>query len=102
MAKWGVLGLTKTLAKEAGGKGIIVNALCPTKVKTPMCETQSYVEFINESTGNHFKDYREMYEGVPFLDVEDISDMVYWMGTSRAAGKFNGRAVALDLGTLQA
>lgn len=52
MAKWGVLGLTKTLAKEAGGKGIIVNALCPTKVKTPMCETQSYVEFINESTGN--------------------------------------------------
>ena len=43
MAKWGVLGLTKTLAKEAGGKGIIVNALCPTKVKTPMCETQSYV-----------------------------------------------------------
>ena len=102
MAKWGVLGLTKTLAKEAGGKGIIVNALCPTKVKTPMCETQSYVEFINESTGNDFKDYREMYEGVPFLDVEDISDMVYWMGTSRAAGKFNGRAVALDLGTLQA
>ena len=43
-----------------------------------------------------------MYEGVPFLDVEDISDMVYWMGTSRAAGKFTGRAVALDLGTLQA
>ena len=51
MAKWGVLGLTKTLAKEVGSKGIIVNALCPTKVKTPMCETQSYVEFINELTG---------------------------------------------------
>ena len=35
-----------------------------------------------------------MYAGVPFLDVEDISDMVYWLGTSRAAGKFNGRDVA--------
>lgn len=101
MAKWGVLGLTKTLAKEVGSKGIIVNALCPTKVKTPMCETQDYVEFINELTGKHFADYKEMYAGVPFLDVEDISDMVYWMGTSRAAGKFNGRDVALDLGTLQ-
>ena len=101
MAKWGVLGLTKTLAKEVGSKGIIVNALCPTKVKTPMCETQSYVEFINELTGKNFKDYKEMYAGVPFLDVEDISDMVYWLGTSRAAGKFNGRDVALDLGTLQ-
>ena len=42
-----------------------------------------------------------MYAGVPFLDVEDISDMVYWLGTSRAAGKFNGRDVALDTGTLQ-
>ena len=59
MAKWGVLGLTKTLAKEVGSKGIIVNALCPTKVKTPMCETQSYVEFINELTGKNFKDYKE-------------------------------------------
>ena len=101
MAKWGVLGLTKTLAKEVGGKGIIVNALCPTKVKTPMCETQDYVKFINDLTGNHFADYKEMYAGVPFLDVEDIADMVYWLGTSRAAGKFNGRDVALDLGTLQ-
>lgn len=100
MAKWGVLGLTKTLAKEVGSKGIVVNALCPTKVKTPMCETADYVKFINDLTGNNFKDYKEMYASVPFLDVEDISDMVYWLGTSRAAGKFNGRDVALDLGTL--
>ena len=94
-------GQVLRVAKEVGSKGIIVNALCPTKVKTPMCETQSYVEFINELTGKNFKDYKEMYAGVPFLDVEDISDMVYWLGTSRAAGKFNGRDVALDLGTLQ-
>lgn len=33
--------------------------------------------------------------------VEDISDMVYWLGTSRAAGKFSGRDLGLDLGTLQ-
>ncbi len=73
MAKWGVLGLTKTLAKEVGRKGIIVNALCPTKVKTPMCETQSYVEFINELTGKNFKDYKEMWRRSSFPDVEDIS-----------------------------
>lgn len=42
-----------------------------------------------------------MYAGVPFLEVEDISNMVYWLGTSPEAGKFNGREVALDLGTLQ-
>ncbi len=101
MAKWGVRGLTKTLAQELKGTGIVVNTVCPTKVKTPMCETQSYVEFINELTGKSFKDYMEMYEGVPFLDVSDISDMVYWLGTSVSAGKFSGRDLALDLGTLQ-
>ena len=101
MAKWGVRGLTKTLAQELKGTGIVVNAVCPTKVKTSMCETDNYVKFINELTGNDFKDYKEMYEKVPFLDVEDISDMVYWLGTSRSAGKFSGRDLGLDLGTLQ-
>ena len=51
--------------------------------------------------GNDFKNWQEMYDGVPFLDVEDISDMVYWLGTSRAGGKFSGRDLGLDLGTLQ-
>jgi len=37
MAKWGVRGLTKTLAQELKGTGIVVNTVCPTKVKTPMC-----------------------------------------------------------------
>ena len=101
MSKWGILGLTKTLAKEVGPKGIIVNALCPTKVKTTMCETMEYVQFINDLTGKNFQTVEEMFNGVPFLEVEDISSMVYWMGTSREAGKFNGREVALDLGTLQ-
>ena len=101
MAKWGVRGLTKTLAQELKGTGIVVNTVCPTKVKTPMCETQNYVDFINDLTGKHFKDWQEMYDSVPFLDVEDISDMVFWLGTSRAAGKFSGRDLGLDLGTLQ-
>ena len=101
MAKWGVRGLTKTLAQELKGTGIVVNDVCPTKVKTPMGETESYVKFINDLTGKDFKNWQEMYEGVPFLEVEDISDMVYWLGTSRAAGKFSGRDLGLDLGTLQ-
>lgn len=101
MAKWGVRGLTKTLAQELKGTGIVVNTVCPTKVKTPMCETDEYVRFINDLTGSHYESWQEMYDSMPFLDVEDISDMVYWLGTSRAAGKFSGRDLGLDLGTLQ-
>ena len=87
--------------RKQGFGGIVVNDVCPTKVKTPMCETDSYVQFINDLTGKDFKNWQEMYDGVPFLDVEDISDMVFWLGTSRSAGKFSGRDLGLDLGTLQ-
>lgn len=101
MAKWGVRGLTKTLAQELKGTDIVVNTVCPTKVKTPMCENDSYVQFINDLCGSNFKTWQEMYDGMPFLEVADISDMIYWLGTSRSAGKFSGRDLGLDLGTLQ-
>ena len=37
--KSGLLGLTKSLAREVGGKGITVNALCPGLLQTEMTST---------------------------------------------------------------
>jgi 3-hydroxybutyrate dehydrogenase len=39
-AKHGLLGLTKTVALEAAGKGVTVNAICPSYVRTPLVERQ--------------------------------------------------------------
>lgn len=39
-AKHGLLGLTKTVALEAAEKGVTVNAICPSYVRTAIVETQ--------------------------------------------------------------
>ena len=39
-AKHGLVGLTKTVALEAAEKGVTVNAVCPSYVRTPLVEKQ--------------------------------------------------------------
>ena len=39
-AKHGLIGLTKTVAIEAGTEGVTVNAICPTFTRTPLVEAQ--------------------------------------------------------------
>src|SRR5438093_959567 len=39
-AKHGLMGLTKTVALEAADKGVTVNAVCPSYVRTPLVEKQ--------------------------------------------------------------
>ena len=39
-AKHGLIGFTRTVALEAGDKGVTVNAICPSYVRTPLVERQ--------------------------------------------------------------
>jgi 3-hydroxybutyrate dehydrogenase len=39
-AKHGLVGFTKTVALEAAEKGVTVNAVCPSYVRTPLVEKQ--------------------------------------------------------------
>ncbi|ORY09965.1 3-oxoacyl-reductase [Clohesyomyces aquaticus] len=48
-SKHGVLGLTRSAAKEVGGRGVRVNAVCPGQIETPMFALSASIAAANSS-----------------------------------------------------
>jgi NAD(P)-dependent dehydrogenase (short-subunit alcohol dehydrogenase family) len=80
-SKHGLIGLTRTLAAEWGGRGVRVNAVCPGWVKTEMDVADQ--------------------AGVPmgrFASPDDIARAVAFLADDEASGFINGHALAVDGG----
>lgn len=108
MSKFGVVGLTKTLAKELGKYGITVNVICPTMAKTPMTERKEFIDYLNTINGTDFKDFEEADRvlksrrnmGIAFIDPIDITNMIIWVATSKEARLITGATLPIDAGSL--
>ncbi|QZP09223.1 SDR family oxidoreductase [Caenibius sp. WL] len=91
-AKHGVLGLTKTIAKEYGGRAIRCNAVSPGVVDTPL--TNQVI---------HQPEYKDMLLApIPigrFAQPEDVAKAVVWL-CSEDAAYINGAVLAADGGYL--
>jgi len=91
-AKHGVLGLTKTIAKEYGGRAIRCNAVSPGVVDTPL--TNQVI---------HQPEYKDMLLApIPigrFAQPEDVAKAVVWLCSDDAA-YINGAVLAADGGYL--
>lgn len=86
--KAGLLGLTKSLAKEVGPKKITVNAVCPGFVKTDMTKD---LGFIKEKIINYMTPLKD------FADPEDIAYAVSFLASEKA--KFiTGTVINVDGG----
>ncbi len=89
-AKAGLIGMTKTLAKELGKKGIRVNAIAPGFILTPM--TASIPEKILEM----------MKEKTPLKRLglpEDIANTLLFLASDEASF-INGTVISVDGGLL--
>jgi NAD(P)-dependent dehydrogenase (short-subunit alcohol dehydrogenase family) len=91
-SKHGLIGLTRTLAAEWGGRGVRVNAVCPGWVKTPMDDA-------SQGEGAYGDD--DITEHVPlgrFAAPEDVAQAVAFLADARRSAFVNGAALSVDGG----
>jgi len=91
-SKHGLLGLTRTLAAEWGGRGVRVNAVCPGWVKTEMDAA--------DQAGGSYTD-SDIAGRVPmgrFASTDDIANAILFLADDRKSSFINGHALAVDGG----
>jgi NAD(P)-dependent dehydrogenase (short-subunit alcohol dehydrogenase family) len=92
-SKHGLIGLTRTLAGEWGGRGIRVNAVCPGWVKTEM-------DVADQASGGGYTD-DDITGRVPmarFARPDDIARAILFLADPTQSGFVNGHALAVDGG----
>jgi NAD(P)-dependent dehydrogenase (short-subunit alcohol dehydrogenase family) len=91
-SKHGLIGLTRTLAAEWGGRGVRVNAVCPGWVKTEM-------DFADQAGGSYCD--ADITARVPmgrFAKPGDIARAIAFLASDDESGFINGHALAVDGG----
>ena len=96
-AKWGVIGLMKTLAMELGPFGVRVNAICPGAVEGARMERVLKAEA--KARGATTEDMRKVYaQGVSlrrWTRPEDVGNLAAFLASPQAAN-ISGQALAVD------
>ena len=91
-SKHGLVGLTRTLAAEWGGRGVRANAVCPGWVKTEMDD--------EDQAGGGYTD-SDIVGRVPmarFATPEDVARAVAFLADSGWSGFVNGHTLSVDGG----
>ena len=89
-AKAGVIGMTKSVAKELGSRGITCNAVAPGFIKTPMTDK------LTDEQKNMMLGQIAMKR---FGDVEDIAGVVSFLA-SKDAGYVTGQVIEISGGIM--
>ncbi len=96
-AKWGIIGLMKTVAMELGPKGIRANAICPGAVEGPRMEGVLAREAAAKGMTRD-----DVYDGYAagtsmrtFVQASDVADMAVFLASDGTA-RVSGQVIAVD------
>lgn len=96
-AKWGIIGLMKTLAMELGPDGIRVNAICPGSVEGDRMD--GVIEREAAARGITPEELRQGYADCAslrrFVTAEDVSDMAVFLASPQAKS-ISGMVMSVD------
>jgi len=99
-AKFGLLGLTKTVALETAGSGITVNCICPSYVRTPLIENQVPLLAVKHDLPDEEVIPKIILPNCPLgrlLEPEEVAAAILYLCSDAAAG-ITGAALPLDGG----
>jgi NAD(P)-dependent dehydrogenase (short-subunit alcohol dehydrogenase family) len=91
-SKHGLIGLTKTLAAEWGGRGVRVNAVCPGWIKTEM-------DVADQGSGAYSD--ADIVNRVPmarFARPQDVAEAIAFLADGERNGFINGVSLPVDGG----
>jgi NAD(P)-dependent dehydrogenase (short-subunit alcohol dehydrogenase family) len=91
-SKHGLIGLTRTLAAEWGGRGVRVNAVCPGWVKTEM-------DAADQARGTYSDaDITGRVPMARFATAEDVARAIAFLADDHESSFVNGHALTVDGG----
>jgi NAD(P)-dependent dehydrogenase (short-subunit alcohol dehydrogenase family) len=91
-SKHGLIGLTRTLAAEWGGRGVRVNAVCPGWVKTPMDEADQAAGTYSDA---------DITNRIPmgrFATPDDVAKAIAFLADPVQSAFVNGHCLSVDGG----
>lgn len=102
-SKWGVIGLTKSVALELAGRGVTVNAISPGNIATPMAQNDALYAQLRPDLEHATQDDAAPIlaslqpVGVAWLEPEEITRAVTFLA-AEASAHISGIVVPVDGG----